>query len=69
MNIITKYNIGQEVWFEIDNKVDSGTITAIATETALGITVITYITYHNDNYYHFNESNLYPNMQELINDL
>lgn len=69
MTIETKYNVGQEVWFEIYNQVDSGTIKAIVTETAFGITNINYITYHNDNYYHFNESNLYPNMQELINNL
>lgn len=70
MEIETKYDIGQEVWFILGSKARQGKILEI-TFNKVGYTLISY--YYNIqvgvSHGSFNESDLYPTKEELLKSL
>jgi hypothetical protein len=66
MTIETKYNIGQEVWFEEENEPKSDVILSIEINIYKGKVFIEYL-FANDCYpYGLNESTLFPTKEELL---
>lgn len=73
MQIETKYNIGDKVWFMHDNKVKSGTIITIGVFVERDMNsqyVSNSVQYGLDNFdYPYRENHLFPTKEELLKSL
>ena len=70
MEIKTKYNIGDDVWFQYFGQELNGKISALMFHSANDKgTIISYVQYTIDDLYVLEEKSLFPTLNELLENI